>query len=43
MCSTHEGVDKVYTIFDGKHGWNRVFDRHRSRWEDNIKLQLKEL
>jgi hypothetical protein len=33
----------AYTILVGKPEWKRQLGRPRSRWEDNIKMDLREL
>jgi hypothetical protein len=42
-CSAHEGDEKTYEILVGKPEGKTQFERHRRRWEDNIKLNLTEI
>jgi hypothetical protein len=41
-CSTH-GEINVYNILVGKSDWKRPLGRPRCRWEDNIKMDLREI
>jgi hypothetical protein len=42
-CGTHgEGRD-VYRVLVGRPGVKRPLERSRRRWEDNIKLDLREI
>jgi hypothetical protein len=42
-CSPYGGKRDVYRVFVGKPEGKRPLGRPRHRWEDNIKLDLKEL
>jgi hypothetical protein len=41
-CSTHEDQRKAYRILVGKPEGNRRQGTPRCRWEDNIKMDLRE-
>jgi len=41
-CSMHE-MRNSYNILNGKPEGKRPFGRHRSRWEDNITMELGEI
>jgi hypothetical protein len=41
-CSTHGGGESVYRVSVGKPEGKRPLGRPRRRWEDNIKLDLRE-
>jgi hypothetical protein len=38
-----EKMRNTYIIFDAKPEWKRLLGRLRSKWEDNIKMGLREL
>jgi hypothetical protein len=42
-CSTNGEMRNAYKIFDGKPEGKRPLRRHRHRWEDNIKIDLREM
>ena len=42
-CSTYGNKRGVYRVLVGKPGGKKTFGRHRSRWEDNIKMDLQEV
>jgi hypothetical protein len=42
-CSTHGDVRCVYRILVGRPEGKRPLGRSRRRWEDNIKVDLKEI
>jgi hypothetical protein len=42
-CSTHGGKRNAYRILVGKPQGKRPLGRHRRGWEDNIKMDLKEI
>jgi hypothetical protein len=42
-CSTHEAKTNGYRILVGKPEGKRPFGRHRRGWEDNIKMDLREM
>jgi hypothetical protein len=42
-CSADGEVKDVYRILVGKPEGKRTLGRHRRRWEDNIKMDLKEV
>jgi len=42
-CSTHGERRGVYSVLVGKPEGKRALRRSRSRWEDNIKLDLEEV
>jgi hypothetical protein len=42
-CSTHWEKRNAYRILVGKPEGNRPLGRHRRRWEDNIKMDLKDI
>ena len=42
-CSTYGNTRGVYRVLVGKPGGKKTFGRHRSRWEDNIKMDLQEM
>jgi hypothetical protein len=39
-CSTDEGMMNVYSILAGKHEKNKVFERFRRIYDNNIKMNL---
>jgi hypothetical protein len=41
--STHEGYGNAYKILVGKSEGTRLLGIPRSRWEDNIKMDLREI
>jgi hypothetical protein len=41
-CSTHGEERNAYRIFVGKPEGKRPLGRPRRRWEDNIKMELRE-
>jgi len=41
-CSKHGEMRKVYKILVGKPEGKKPHGRRRHRWEDNIKMDLKE-
>jgi hypothetical protein len=41
-CSKEGKKWKAYKILVGKPGEKRLLGRHRRRWEDNIKMDLRE-
>jgi hypothetical protein len=41
ICSTHGGRN-LYRVLVGKHEGKRPLGRPRRRWEDNIKMDLRE-
>jgi hypothetical protein len=42
-CGTHGGGRGVYRVLVGKPEGKRPLGRPRRRWEDNIKLDLREI
>jgi len=38
-----EEVRNLYKVFVGKHGGKRPLTRPRRRWEDNIRIDLREI
>jgi hypothetical protein len=42
-CGTHGGGKGVYRILVGKPGGKRQLGRSRRRWEDNIKMDVREI
>jgi hypothetical protein len=42
-CGTHRNMRNVKKILDGKPEGKRPFGRLRHRWEDNIKIDLREI
>jgi hypothetical protein len=42
-CSTHGAKRNAYRIFMGKPKENRPLGRPRRRWEDNIRMELREI
>jgi hypothetical protein len=42
-CSTHGEVSNAYKILVGKPERKRSLGRSRCRWEDNIRVDLKEI
>jgi hypothetical protein len=42
-CSTHGGEEERIYGFGGKAGRKRLLEKPRRRWEDSIKMDLKEL
>jgi hypothetical protein len=42
-CSTHGGGRGVYRVLIRRPEGNRPLGRRRRRWEDNIKLDLREI
>jgi hypothetical protein len=42
VCSTHGEKRNAYKISVVKPGGRRPLRRHRCRWEDNIKMNLRE-
>jgi hypothetical protein len=42
-CGTHGGGRGVYSVLVGKPEGKRPLGRPRHRWEDNIKLDLREI
>jgi len=42
-CSTHGGMRNIYNIFVGKPEGMRLLGRSRRRWEDNIRMDLREI
>ena len=42
-CSTMEQSRKAYRVLVGKSEGKRPLGRPRRRWEDNIKIDLREL
>jgi hypothetical protein len=40
--STQEGGRSVYKVLVGRPDWKRPLGRPRHRWEDNIKMDLRE-
>jgi hypothetical protein len=43
VCSTHGGGEECIQGFDGKARRKVTRGRSRSRWEDNIKMGLREI
>jgi hypothetical protein len=41
-CGTHEGGESVYRVLVGRPEGKRPLGRPRRRWEDNIKMDLRE-
>jgi hypothetical protein len=35
-------MKNTYNIFSGKPEWKRLLGRHRRKWEDNIRMDLRE-
>jgi len=42
-CGTHGGERGVYRVLIGKPEGKRPLGRQRHRWEDNIKIDLREI
>ena len=42
-CSTYGTIKKCIQKFSGKHKGKRCLERPRYRWEDSIKMDLREL
>jgi hypothetical protein len=42
-CSTHGRDEKCIQYFGWKTERKRLFGRHRSRWEDNIGMDIREI
>jgi hypothetical protein len=42
-CGTHGGIRGVYRVFVRRLGRKRPFGRPTHRWEDNIKMDLREV
>jgi hypothetical protein len=42
-CGTHGGGESVYGVLVGKPEGRRPLEIPRRRWEDNIKLDLREI
>jgi hypothetical protein len=42
-CGTHEGGEGVYRVLVGRPEGKRPLGRPRLRWENNIKLDLREI
>jgi hypothetical protein len=42
-CGTHGGGGGVYSVLVGRPKGKRPLGRHRRRWEDNIKMDLREI
>jgi hypothetical protein len=43
LCSTYREVKNAYKILIGKSEGKRPLGRPRRRWEDNIKIDLREM
>jgi hypothetical protein len=43
ICSTHGAKRKAYRILVGKPEGQRSLGRPKRRWEDNIKINLREI
>jgi hypothetical protein len=41
-CGTHGGREDVYRVLVGRPEGKRLLGRPRRRWEDNIKMDLRE-
>jgi hypothetical protein len=41
-CGTHGRGEKVYKVLVGKPEGKRAFGRPRRRWEDGIRMDLRE-
>jgi hypothetical protein len=42
-CGTHEGGERCYRVLVEKHEGKRPLGRPRRRWEDNVKMDLREI
>jgi hypothetical protein len=42
-CGAHEEVRGAYNILVGRPEWRRPLGKPRCRWEDNIKMDLREI
>jgi hypothetical protein len=42
-CGTHGRRDKVYNVLVGKPEGKNPFERPRHRWEDGIRMDLREI
>jgi hypothetical protein len=42
-CSTHGAKRTVYRLLVGKPEGNRPLEKPRRRWEDNIKMDVREI
>jgi hypothetical protein len=42
-CNTHERDEQLYNNLTGKSEEKRPLGRARSTWEDNIKMDLREI
>jgi hypothetical protein len=42
MYSTHERGENAYSILLGRHEGKRPYKIRKSRWEDDIKMDLRE-
>jgi hypothetical protein len=42
-CGTHVRWGEVYRVLVGKPGGKRLLERHRNRWEDGIRMDLREI
>jgi hypothetical protein len=43
VCNMHGRDKKCTKIFIGRHEEKRPLERPRRRWEDNIKMDIKEI
>jgi hypothetical protein len=42
-CGAHGGMRGAYNILVGRPEWRRPLGRPKRRWEDNIKMNLREI
>jgi hypothetical protein len=42
-CNTHGRDDNVYKVLAGKPEDKRALERPRSKWEDNIRMHVREI
>ena len=42
-CNAHEGGESVYRVLAGKPGGKRPLGRPRRRWQDNIRMDFREV
>jgi hypothetical protein len=43
VCSTHGEKSNAYRVLVGKKEGKKPLGRHRHRWEDNIKIDFREM
>jgi hypothetical protein len=42
-CGMYGGQERCIQGLVGRHDWKRPFGRPRSRWDDNVKIDLQEV